>query len=124
MDESKFHIVLPFKHRQSSSKFSIPKCQIHFNKLSEFHCEQCDIAVCDECSFSDKHNNHAFFEILSYLKIKNKILQADIEELEQHIYPVYQVIASSFPVQRADLQRNTEKLISAVNKREKFGTEK
>lgn len=31
------------------------------------------------------------------------------------IYPRYQEIASSYLVQRADLKRNTEKLISAIN---------
>lgn len=117
LDESKLHIVLPFNHRQSNSKISIiPKCQIHFNKLSESHCEHCDIDVCGECEWSDKHINHAFLNISSYLEIKNKTLQADIEELEKHIYPAYQEIASSFPVQRAELLRNNEKLISAINK--------
>lgn len=117
LDEYKYHIVQPIKHRQSNSKCSIiPKCQIHFNKLSEFHCEQCDIAVYDECERSDKHINHAFLNISSYLEIKNKTLQADIEELEKHIYPAYQEIASSFLSQRAELLRNNEKLISAINK--------
>lgn len=117
LDESKYHIVQPIKHRQSNSKCSIiPKCQIHFNKLSEYYCEQCDIVVCDECEKSAKHINHAFLNISSYLEVKNKTLQADIEELEKHIYPVYQEIASSFPVQRAELLRNNEKLISAINK--------
>lgn len=118
LDESKYHIVQPIKHRKSNSKCSIiPKCQIHFNKLSEYYCEQCDIVVCDECETNYKHIHHAFLDISSYLEIKNKTLQADIEELEKHIYPVYQEIASSFPAQRAKLQRNTKNLISAINKR-------
>lgn len=102
-DESKPYIIVPIKHRQSNSKCSIPKCRIHFNKLS-LHCKQCDITVCEECT--DKHNNHDLLDISKYLEIKNETLQEDIEELEQ-IYPLYQVIALSFPVQRADLQKNT-----------------
>lgn len=118
LDESKLHIVLPFNHRQSNSKISIiPKCQIHFNKLSESYCKQCDIVVCEECETNDKHIHHDFLDIWSYLEIKNKTLQADLEELEKHIYPVYQEIASSFPDQKAILQKNTEKLILDIKKR-------
>lgn len=101
----------PIKHRQSNSKCSIiPKCQIHFNKLSEYYCEQCDIVVCDECERFDKHINHAFLNISSYLEIKNKTLQADIEELEKHIYPAYREIASSFPVQRAEFAKKQREI--------------
>lgn len=115
LDESKSHIIVPIKHRQSNSKCSIPNCRIHFNKLSKLHCEQCDITVCEECS--DKHNNHDLLDISTYMENKNETLQAEIKELEEKIFPLYQEIASSFRVQRADLQRNTMKLISAVEKR-------
>lgn len=89
----------------------------HFNKLSKLHCEQFDITVCEE--WSGKHSNHVLLDISTYLENKNETLQADIEELEENIYPLYQEIASSFLVQRADLQKNTMKLISAVDERGK-----
>eukprot|EP00105_Crassostrea_gigas_P010102 XP_011425264.1 PREDICTED: E3 ubiquitin-protein ligase TRIM63-like [Crassostrea gigas] len=115
LDESKLHIVVPFKHRQSTPSY--PKCQEHTTKLCELHCEQCGIPVCVQCVSSKKHKAHDVEDILSYLEGRNKALQADLEELGKLIYPKYQEIASSFPAQRVDLQRNTEELISAVNKR-------
>lgn len=115
LDESKLHIVVPFKHRQSTPSY--PKCQEHATKLCELHCEQCDIPVCVQCVSSKKHKAHDVEDILSYLESRSKALQADLEELGKFIYPKYQEMASSFPAQRADLQRNTEELISAINER-------
>lgn len=113
LDESKLHIVVPFKHRQLIPSY--PKCQEHATKLCELHCEQCDIPVCVQCVSSKKHKAHDVEDILSYLEGRNKALQADLEELGKFIYPKYQKIASFFQAQRGDLQRNVEKLISAIN---------
>lgn len=115
LDESKFHIVVPFKHRQSIRKINYPECQIHTTKLCELHCEQCNIPVCVQCVSSKKHKIHDVTNISKCMERKTKELQADLEELGKLIYPCYQEIASSFSVQRANLKRNTEKLILAVN---------
>lgn len=117
LDGSKFHIVVPIKHRKSSPKISYPECQIHTTKLCELHCEKCDIPICVQCVSSNKHKAHDVVDILSYLNSKNKALQADLKELGNFIYPKYQEIASSFPVQKAALKRNAEELISAINER-------
>lgn len=113
LDESKFHIVVPIKHRKSSPKISYPECQIHTTKLCELHCKKCDIPICVQCVSSTKHKAHDVVDVMSYLDDKNKVLQADLKELENFIYPKYQEIASSFPVQNAALNRN-EELISAI----------
>lgn len=115
IDESKFHIVVPIKHRKSSPKISYPECQIHTTKLCELHCEKFDIPISVQCVSSNKHKAHDVVDILSYLNSKNKALQADLKELGNFIYPKYQEIASSFPVQKAALKRNAEELISAIN---------
>lgn len=52
--------------------------------------------------------SHEVGNILNYFESKNKALQADLKELGNFIYPKYQEIASSFPVQKAALNRNTE----------------
>lgn len=52
-----------------------------------------------------------------FFERKSKALRADLEELGKLIYPYYQEIASSFLVQRVNLKRNSEKLISAINDR-------
>nr|XP_011425261.2 tripartite motif-containing protein 45 [Crassostrea gigas] len=115
LDESKFHIVVPIKHRKSSPKISYPECQIHTTKLCELHCEQCDIPICVQCVSFTKHKAHDVVDGLSYFNSKNKALQADLKELGNFIYPKYQEIASYFPVQKAALKRNAEELISAIN---------
>lgn len=117
LDESKFHIVVPIKHRKSSPKTSYPECQIHTTKLCELHCEKCDIPICVQCVSSSKHKAHDFVDVMSYLDDKNEALQADLKELGHFIYPEYQEIASSFPVQNAVLNRNAEESISAIKER-------
>lgn len=116
LDESKFHIVVPIKHRKSIPKKSYPECQIHTTKLCEFHCEQCDNLICVKCISSKKHKTHDVVNILSHLESKTKVIQADIEELEKFIYPTYQKIASSFPEKKADLKRKTDKLTLDINR--------
>lgn len=118
-DESKFHIVIPIKHRRSIRQISYdnPEYQIHPAKLCELHCKQCDIPICVQCVSSQKHRIHDVKEISKFFERKTKTLQADLEELGKLVYPRYQEIASSFPVQRADLKRNTEKLILAIIER-------
>lgn len=117
LDESKLHIVVPIKHRQSIRQISYPECQIHPAKLCELHCEKCDIPICVQCASSKKHKAHDVVDFLSYFNSKIKALQENLKELGNIIYPKYQEMASSFPAQRADLERNTEELISAINER-------
>lgn len=69
------------------------------------------------CVSSQKHETHHLEDISKFLERKNEALQEDLEELGKCVYPFYQEIASSLPVQRADLKRNTEKLISAISER-------
>lgn len=115
LDESKFHIVIPTKHRQIIRITDFPECQIHTTKLCELHCEQCDIPVCVQCVSSKIHKAHYFVNRFSFLEGKRKALQADLEELGNFVYPKYKEVESSFSVQRANLKRNTEKLISDIN---------
>lgn len=117
LKESKLHIVVPIKHRQPTP--FLPKCPEHTAKLCELHCEQCDSPICLYCITSKKHAGHSVVDILDFIEKKNKALQADLEELGKIVYPKYQEIASSFSVQKDDLNGNTEKLKSAITKRGK-----
>lgn len=108
------HIVVPIKHQQSSP--ILPKCPEHTAKLCELHCNRCDIPICVQCITSKKHAAHDVVDILDFIEKKNKQLQGDLEELGKEMYPKYQEIAASFSVQKSDLNSNTEKLISAINK--------
>lgn len=115
LDDSKLHIVVSVKNRQSPLVYS--KCPEHTSKLCELHCEQCDIPICVQYVFSKKHKAHDVVDILHFSERKNKALQAGLEELGKKIYPRYQEIASTILDQKADLKSNTEQLITALNKR-------
>lgn len=117
LDESKFHIVVVTKHRQPIPKCSYPVCTEHTTKQCELYCEQCDTSVCVQCVFSKRHNEHNVIDILKFMESRNKLLQADLEELGKFIYPMYQEIASSFLAQKTDLRRNTERLMEDLDKR-------
>lgn len=119
LDESKFHIVISMKHRQliRQINYDDPECQIHPAKLCELHCKQCDIPICVQCVSSQNHKIHDVKDISNFFERKTKTLQEELKELGKLVYPRYQEIASSFPVQRADLKRNTEELILAIIER-------
>lgn len=117
LDESKFHIVVVIKHRQPIPKYSYPMCTEHTTKQCELYCEQCDTSVCVQCVFSKRHNEHNVIDISKFMESRNKLLQADLEELGKFIYPMYQEIASSFLAQKTDLRRNTERLMEDLDKR-------
>ncbi|XP_065929793.1 uncharacterized protein [Magallana gigas] len=50
------------------------------------------------------------------LKKQKFILQKDLQELEKSIYPRYQEIASNIPVQKANLNKSSQKIASDISK--------
>uniref|UniRef100_K1RFS7 Tripartite motif-containing protein 2 n=1 Tax=Magallana gigas TaxID=29159 RepID=K1RFS7_MAGGI len=112
-DESTEHKVVPFKKRGSTPKY--PKCPKHSTKQCELHCEQCDIPICALC-ISGEHLGHKPVDIVKHIESKKELLQREMQELENSIYPKYQQIASNIPVQKAALNENSQKLTSAIDK--------
>ncbi|XP_065928097.1 E3 ubiquitin-protein ligase TRIM71-like [Magallana gigas] len=110
-DESKEHKVVPFNKRGLN-----PKCLKHPTQLCDLHCEQCNIPICLECVSSGEHIGHKQVGILKILDTKKEALQKDLQELENSIYPKYQEIASNILVQKADLNKNSKKLTTALDK--------
>ncbi|XP_065927012.1 E3 ubiquitin-protein ligase TRIM71-like isoform X3 [Magallana gigas] len=110
-DESKDHKVVPFKKRGKN-----PKCSKHSTQLCDLHCEQCNIPICLECVSSGEHLGHKQVAILKILDTKREALNKDLQELENTIYPKYQEIVSNIPVQKADLNKNSKKLTTALDK--------
>ncbi|XP_052710687.1 protein lin-41-like [Crassostrea angulata] len=111
LDESKEHKVVPFKKRGLN-----PKCSKHSTQLCDLHCEQCNIPICVDCVSSGEHLGHKQVGILRILDTKREALKKDLQELENSIYPKYQEIASNIPVQKTDLNKNSKKLTTALNK--------
>nr|XP_034329565.1 uncharacterized protein LOC117690198 [Crassostrea gigas] len=110
-DKSKQHKVVPFKYRGS-----FPKCQKHSTTICDQYCEQCNIPVCELCVSFDEHQTHDVVDFLDNLKNKTQFLQYVLQDLENTIYPKYQEIAFNLSDQKADLNNNSQKLTTAINK--------
>nr|XP_034330839.1 uncharacterized protein LOC117690548 [Crassostrea gigas] len=110
-DKSKQHKVVPLKYRGS-----FPKCLKHSTKICEHFCEQCNYPICELCVSSKEHQAHYVEEILESLKCKQISLQRKLFDFEKIIYPKYQEIVSSISVQIADLNENSKKLTTAIDK--------
>lgn len=81
-DDSTEHKVVSFELRGSSNK-----CHKHSAKVCEHYCKQCDIPVCEECTNTKEHRNHIFVDIVNKLKSHRFVIQGDLQELENSIYP-------------------------------------
>ncbi|XP_052679212.1 uncharacterized protein LOC128160013 [Crassostrea angulata] len=111
-DVSKEHKVVPF-----GKKGSTPKCSEHPTKLCELHCEHCNIPLCSLCVSTGEHIGHKLVDFtLKSLETKKEILQKYLLELETFIYPKYTEIASIILIQKADLNENSKKLTTAIDK--------
>nr|XP_034313232.1 tripartite motif-containing protein 3-like isoform X2 [Crassostrea gigas] len=113
LDDSKEHKVVPFKKRGSTPNY--PKCPKHSTKQCELHCEQCDILICTLC-ISGEHLGHKPVDIVKHIESKKELLQREMQEIENSISPKYQQIASNIPVQKAALNKNSQKLTSVIDK--------
>ncbi|XP_052707996.1 uncharacterized protein LOC128183138 [Crassostrea angulata] len=114
LDISKKHQVVLFQDRKST--IISPNCQTHSLKHCELHCEQCDIPICVLCVSSESHENHKKLDIISYFETKKHDLQTDLQELEKTVIAKYQEIVNNITVQKADLNKNSQKLTSAIDK--------
>nr|XP_034321399.1 uncharacterized protein LOC117687972 [Crassostrea gigas] len=111
LDESTEHRVVPFKKRGYTSK-----CQKHSLKLCELYCAQCDIPICAQCVSSKEHHLHDVLDILSGIESKRNVVQNDLLELEKCIYPKYEEIASDIHLHKVNLNDNSQKLKTAIDK--------
>ncbi|XP_065929782.1 tripartite motif-containing protein 2-like isoform X1 [Magallana gigas] len=108
---AKEHKIVPFEKRGSTTK-----CPNHSSKICENYCEQCDIPICAQCIYSTKHQGHTFVYIVKILEKQRSVLQKDLQELEKLIFPKYQEIASSIPVQKGTLKTSSQKIASDISK--------
>nr|XP_034321363.1 tripartite motif-containing protein 40-like isoform X1 [Crassostrea gigas] len=119
-DLSKEHIMVAFGKRRSTSTPIYTKCPKHSTKQCELFCEQCDIPICVHCTSSNEHLEHKTVDILKSFEAKREVIQRDLTDFEELIYPKYQDIASSIPVQKADWNKNSQKLRSSIDKQEQY----
>lgn len=53
---------------------------------------------------------HKPIAILNTFESKKEVLQRDLQELEKYIFPKYSSVASSIPFQKAEINKNSQKL--------------
>ncbi|XP_078335047.1 uncharacterized protein LOC144625987 [Crassostrea virginica] len=110
-DQSKDHYIVPFKLRGIT-----PKCTKHSTEVCTQLCTTCNIPVCPLCVASSEHEQHKKEDILKWFEYKRKLMQKDLQDLEKSIYPRYQEAATNIPVQRADVNKHSQKLTTALDK--------
>nr|XP_022333218.1 uncharacterized protein LOC111130433 [Crassostrea virginica] len=110
-DESKDHYIVPFKLRGITSK-----CTKHSTEVCKKLCKTCNIPVCPLCVASSEHEQHKKEDILKLFETKRELMQKDLQDLEKSIYPKYQEAATNIPVQRADVNKRSQKLTTALDK--------
>ncbi|XP_022317018.2 uncharacterized protein LOC111120519 [Crassostrea virginica] len=118
-DQTKYHYIVPFKLRGIT-----PKCTKHSTEVCTQVCTTCNIPVCPLCVASSEHEQHKKEDILKLFETKRKLMQKDLQDFEKSIYPKYQEAATNIPVQRADVNKRSQKLTTALDKqREALHTE-
>ncbi|XP_078331292.1 uncharacterized protein LOC144625095 [Crassostrea virginica] len=110
-DESIDHYIVPFKLRGIT-----PKCTKHSTEVCTHLCTTCTIPVCPLCVVSSEHEQHYTIDILKCFEYKRERMQEDLQNLENNIYPKYQEAATNIPVQRADVNKRSQKLTTALDK--------
>lgn len=122
-DSSKVHKVVSFKQHWRSLDY--PNCRKHQTKQCDLLCEQCGIHICIKCISTGKHLGHKLVDIYQVFESKKQLLQKDLQEIKNSLYPTHKQIASNFPVQKTDLKRKTlRNLQQPSTNKEKSGTEK
>ena len=110
-DESKEHYIVPFRLRGT-----ISMCLKHSTEKCTRLCTECNIHICSHCVASGEHEEHTKEDILKIFEIKRELMQKDLQDLEESIYPRYQEAATNIPVQRADVKKHSQKLTTALDK--------
>ncbi|XP_078309330.1 uncharacterized protein LOC144617796 [Crassostrea virginica] len=113
-DQFKDHYIVPFKQRGS-----IPKCLYHSTNICIILCKDCNVPICKICSSFGEHVQHKKEDILKATAEKKELIRKDLRELEKFIYPRYQEAAKSIPVQRADVNKRSQNLTTALDKQGK-----
>lgn len=109
-DDSTEHQVVSIELRESDNLFLI-----HYKIYKQYY-QQCNIPICTLCASSTEHSDHKLIDNLETIESKKKVLEWDLHELENCIYPKYYEIASNFTDQIVDFNEHSKKLITAIDK--------
>ena len=93
-----------------------PKCTKHSAKACTQVSTECNIPICSLCVFFSEHKEHETEDILKVFEIKKKQIQKNLQDLETSIHPKYQEAATNIAVQRADINKHSQKLTTDRDK--------
>ncbi|XP_078331235.1 uncharacterized protein LOC144625060 [Crassostrea virginica] len=110
-DQYKDHYIVPFNLRGIT-----PKCTKHSTEVCTQLCTTCNIPVCLLCVASSEHEEHKKEDSLKLFETKRELMRKDLQDLEKSIYPKYQEAATNIAVQRADVNKRSQKLTTALDK--------
>ena len=72
--------------------------------------------MCLLCVFTGDHEQHVKIDILEQVWVRKDIIEKDLEESNNCIYPKLQAAASSIPVQRSGVNIHSRELTPAIKK--------
>ncbi|XP_062569349.1 tripartite motif-containing protein 55-like [Saccostrea cucullata] len=111
-EEYNKHQIVPFQQRKSTLIY--PKCTTHPTKTCELQCKECDIPICALCSVSESHKRHSMSNLFEIYNTKRQTIEKDLQDIESIISPTYEEIATGTEIQIENLEREYEKLTTAV----------
>ena len=109
-DKSKDHYIVPFQIRGI-----VRKCERHSTELCKRFCKKCNIPICHRC-LSLLHPKHKRKDILKCFERKKRVMQKDLQELENSIFPRYQEASASTKVQKVNAKKYYQNLKTDLNK--------
>lgn len=81
LQESTHNIAPSWTDKSEIKSTSVP-CKIHFDKICELFCQDCEVPVCQECITTGKHSNHELKNTQDLLQEKRKTIERDTKEME------------------------------------------
>lgn len=116
-DDYTQHQFVNLKERGNEGQ-NYSECGIHKNFICEILCRDCDVYLCTKCVLTNAHKTHELLnmEEVFVLKCTEEIVQNDIHELKDKIYPAYESVAKDIEGEMQAVIEQYEKLLKAALK--------
>lgn len=76
---SRHHEIVPFG--QDRGRRAYPRCIIHTHRVTEGHCNNCQIPVCMEC-VTGRHSGHVIETLEDVIATRREIIRIETDEIE------------------------------------------
>lgn len=113
LDESKTHHAVPIKQKWYPE---YPECPTHSPRQCELFCEECNVPICVMCISTVEHRQHN----ICILENKMAILESELKEFKDNIYPAYQLALKDFECCKTNLRENSVELEESIKEHGEF----